>query len=84
MTACRSCGAEIFFAHTANGKMMPLEIGPTGEGNVVVNFDGPEPVVERVYGEQQRHEALAAGAELYLPHFAPCQDAALWRTRGSS
>jgi DNA modification methylase len=34
VTACRSCGAEIRWARTFTGKLMPLDAAPNPAGNV--------------------------------------------------
>lgn len=78
MTACRSCGAEIFWATTAAGRAMPIDPTPTPDGNVIIQRrDG------RIGAT-----VLAAGAApaspqepRYTSHFATCPNASSHRRR---
>jgi hypothetical protein len=64
MSACRSCGAPIFFAKTTTGGTMPLDEQP--ENRVVLDASAGEPPVARV-------------VRTYTSHFATCPDAARFR-----
>lgn len=74
MTACRSCGAPIRWARTANGKAMPLDPDPSPNGNLAL--DG-ETVI--VCGKTAAEQRRANGEALYLSHFATCPQAASHR-----
>lgn len=66
LTKCRSCGARIFFARTANAKDMPLDAKPTRM--ITVDPLGP--------GERQHK---VRWVETFTPHHATCPDAGKWR-----
>lgn len=70
MSRCRSCGADIFFATTVNGKPQPIDARPTAEGNLELeNRDGR--LFVTVVGPLER--LLAEGERpLYLAHHASC------------
>lgn len=78
MSACRSCGAEIFWAETAGGKRMPVDADPVPDGNVIVE-DRP--------GDGLRATVLEPGALMlddpglprYVSHFATCPNASQHR-----
>lgn len=70
MAACRSCGAEILWATTENGKRIPID---------------PEPA-ERPSGLFKLEQSLlglkavsVAGEPVYLSHFVTCPNAAAHR-----
>lgn len=67
---CRDCGAEITWVRTfKNDKAMPLDKAPSDKGNVIVRpIDGKAIVIR----QQDRLDAIAAGEELYVCHFATC------------
>lgn len=80
MSACRSCGERIIFAHvTTTGKAMPLDPEPNlTKGNVRVTFGGPKPQAT-VLGKRDAEAARAAGDTLYLSHFVNCPQANRYR-----
>ncbi len=65
MSACRSCGAPIFFAKTTSGGTMPLDAAP--ELRVVLDTSA---------GDDQ---PTARVVRTYTSHFATCSDAARCR-----
>lgn len=73
MRRCRSCGAAIEWARTANDRAMPLDAEPNADGNVVIR-DG----VAHVLGPM---ELLVLGADevLRMPHHATCPNADDWK-----
>lgn len=71
-TPCRSCGAPVIFATTANGTSMPLDAVPYLGGNVRL-VDGWR---AEVVGPLE-----AMDVELYGSHFATCPQAKEWRRR---
>jgi hypothetical protein len=62
MSACRSCGAEIEWARTESGKLIPLDVGEVEDGNLVI-----EGGVARV-----RRGGLDADLPRRRSHFARC------------
>lgn len=64
---CRSCGADIIWTITANGKKMPVDAEPAERPQGVFHLD------ERESGEV--HSRSAAGELVYLSHFATCPNA---------
>lgn len=66
MSRCRSCNAEIEWAHTETSKLAPFEADPDG---LWVITDG----------EARRAGLFDDGTERYTSHFASCPDAGEWR-----
>jgi len=72
MTKCRSCGAEIIWAETVNGKKIPLDAQPRLDGALALSprgtvvTIGPDPCPG--YDDQR-----------FVSHFATCKDAPKWR-----
>jgi hypothetical protein len=79
---CRTetCNAEIVWARTETGKLMPVDAEPSGVGNVRV-FAVQGIVCARVVSaedaERMRRDPLAV--PLRTSHFVTCQRAADWR-----
>jgi hypothetical protein len=71
MTACRSCGAPVLWAVTAEGKRMPVDAEPTPAGNLVVDQTA-QPWTVRVVPPD---DLLAGDPPRYLPHWATCPHA---------
>lgn len=70
---CRSkrCGELIRWRRTAaNDKLMPIDLEPNPDGNIVIDGDGKAVVL----GPLERELAVADGTELYMSHFATCSD----------
>jgi hypothetical protein len=42
MNTCRSCGAELEWALTAEGHRIPLDKVPVPDGNIVFDYERPE------------------------------------------
>lgn len=74
MTACASCGAQIFWAISVNGSRMPIDADPTPEGNVIVMQSRSNP-------ENKKCVVLSRDAErpkdrrLFTSHFSTCPNA---------
>lgn len=73
MNRCRDCGADILFARTEAGKLMPLDPERLDRGdpdaNVAVTRDHTGRLLARVLKDGEdpyRHEWRA------IPHFATC------------
>lgn len=73
MATCRSCGAEIIWVTTENGKRMPLDPHPHPKGSVLV------------YGEQAFVISAKGRADvrepLYLPHHMTCPQGRSWQRK---
>lgn len=63
MSTCRSCGAEILWAVTANGKRMPLDAQPVPGLFAIRDLPGHDP------------EATSPPISVYRSHFATCPNA---------
>lgn len=72
MSACRSCGAPIVWATTANRKRMPVDAAPSARGTIMLR-DGKA----HVMGSLEALSLRDAGVELHEPHHATCPDARL-------
>ena len=73
MSRCKSCTAEVFWARTASGKLIPIDAEPVEGGNVHVvtrRVDGT-PATVRVAKEELVHP----GYDTYVSHFATCPSA---------
>lgn len=74
---CRSCGADIIWAETKNGKMMPVDSDPSPNGNVELHeYHGLLTAI--VHGAASVASARER-AELHLSHFKTCPKAGSWR-----
>lgn len=62
---CRSCGAEILWVLTTNGKKMPLSVGSLEQRFVVSGAEG--------------EEMRASFRRTYVSHFSDCSNAAQHR-----
>ncbi|UTN91788.1 hypothetical protein SEA_SAMPSON_48 [Gordonia Phage Sampson] len=73
MPACTSCGENIIFATTANGKQMPVDELPNmTKGNQrLTRLDDGLWGAESL-GKVAAQQARDAGELLYLSHFATC------------
>ena len=70
---CRDCGAPIEFVLTAKRKRMPLDPGPSREGNVLVRPGQPPKVYKDTENATKAMAALGLPFEnLRIPHFATC------------
>jgi hypothetical protein len=65
MNFCKSCGAEIIWAVTENGKRMPLDAQPINRPSCFVLNDREDPPVA----------VVAKGPSVYVSHFATCPNA---------
>lgn len=70
MARCRSCGADVIWATSTNGKAMPMDAQPDPKGTFVI-----------VVGKARK--ATAEDDRLHRPrhtcHFATCEQADEWR-----
>ena len=77
MSRCRSCGAEVRWAHTTFGKLMPLDAEPDPNGNVELVGKGQQQLAI-VHAQPTMDGGLR-----YMPHHATCPDAEQWRRRNA-
>jgi hypothetical protein len=74
MTHCKTCGAEIIFAKTPEGKNMPVDVSPDPNGNIVlyqrVDTDGKSKWFATVLGSGEHRPDIA-----YVAHWATCPHA---------
>jgi hypothetical protein len=73
MPECRSCHAPVVWGTTTSGKLQPLDLEPTADGNCLLNPDGTITVIGPL--ELLLHEH----GQLRMPHHATCPDAATWK-----
>lgn len=89
---CRSCGAEILWAVTENGKRMPVDAEPVPAGTILLrHLHVGEPPVAHITTREEREtldDALKSRYEqtgesptllLFVSHFATCPNAAQHR-----
>lgn len=78
---CGSCGEAIIWATTHNGKNMPIDAIPNGNGNVAVHRDAHGQLLARVL----KHGDTIADWEIRgISHFETCADADQHRKRGAN
>jgi hypothetical protein len=76
---CRSCKAPIVFALTGTGRLMPVDVEPHADGNLVLEL-GDEIRVRPATAEERTHAlpllaALRPATKLFRAHFATCPHA---------
>lgn len=79
---CRSCGAEIIWAITSNGKKMPVDVAVNPNGNIqLVAQSLEQSIYEPPFANVIHHVADIAGIEdqLHMSHFVTCPKATEWR-----
>lgn len=76
MSRCRSCAAEITWVKTTAGKMIPLDVEPVDQGNIVL-VDGRAVVTGQA-------TLLGDEGPRYVAHFVTCPDADEHRSKGST
>ena len=71
MSTCRSCGAELLWGETKNGKRIPLDVTTAIDGNLELD------------GRSVRHVTPDANAlgNRYKSHFVTCPGAAAHRSK---
>jgi hypothetical protein len=63
MAVCKSCGAPIEWAHTKNGKRIPLDPGTVENGNITVADDGIAYIWPAGEGDRVSHFATCEFAK---------------------
>ncbi|MCD8333762.1 MAG: hypothetical protein LUC35_00085 [Clostridiales bacterium] len=84
MSICNSCGAQISWVKTKNGKWMPVETITVpvlpGEGKDTFITNDGDIIHGKHYREFKKNPNTVAG---YVPHWANCPGAARHRKRGT-
>jgi hypothetical protein len=71
---CASCNAELIWAKTTAGKLMPVDFAPSLRGNVeIISSSGGGVLYARVA------KAPIPGGRARTSHFATCPAAGEWR-----
>lgn len=85
MSACRSCGAPIWWARASSDRRIPMDVNPAADGNVVVAtgegdvLDGAELDEARRSGQSYVvvvGPGMAPGIPRWRTHFSTCPNAA--------
>lgn len=71
---CKSCNAEVIWAHLPNDKRMPVDAQPVPTGNLVLVRRGG-----RVHARGHNPEKDGVDCPRRVSHFATCPQAAAWR-----
>lgn len=81
LSKCRSCGAEIIWCVTENGKAIPVTAKPNENGNIkLVSADDPrEPFVAKVL--KKNEQSAQPKTFRYISHFVDCPNAAHHRRK---
>lgn len=80
MSRC-SCGAEIVWAITENGKRIPLNAEPEKRTVIVHHQELVKTTRELVLGDAFEAMVRAVVADTYMPHHATCSQAERFRRR---
>lgn len=78
---CRSCGAEVIWTVTENGKRMPVDAKPREDGNILLT-EYPDGYIEAAYVQSSLFEVWDQDApepRRYVSHFASCAQSNQWR-----
>lgn len=76
MAKCKSCGAPVFWAHTSNGTVIPLDADTMGRP-----LDSPEGNLQILGGEVVVVGQLERGVSRHISHFSTCPNAAQHRRK---
>lgn len=76
-SACRSCGAPVFWLLTERGKRIPIDDEPVEDGNIVIRWDWDKG--ENVAHYVGKDEEIGSDEERYVSHFATCPQSKNWR-----
>lgn len=69
MTACRSCGKQILFAVTSNGRNMPVDANLDPNGNVELTAVGDK-YHARIIADPKAYKGNRQA--LHMSHFVTC------------
>lgn len=74
---CRACQAAIYWATTKNGKRIPIDVGPTPDGNIILAANPSGGVKAHVLSKGDAPPDPARNR--YKSHFATCPKADYFR-----
>lgn len=75
MSRCRSCTAEVFWARTASGKLIPIDAEPVDGGNVHVVTRRADGTPATIRVATQDELGIHPDKSTYVSHFATCPSA---------
>lgn len=73
-SACRSCGAAIYWTKTAKGKAMPVDVKPDKQGRLVL-YSTDSGIQSRHEDDAPKYAVRSCQDRRYISHFATCPDA---------
>jgi len=76
MEHCRSCGADVIWVVTTNGKRMPVDAKPSDIGNLTLH-----PVEDEGPPVAMYHTTRLSGTSYYISHFATCPQSKRWKKK---
>jgi hypothetical protein len=80
--SCKKCKRAVYFmVNVTTGKPAPIDVVPTKDGNVIVDFDNE---TYEVLSGQRLEGIRGSGGELRKSHFATCPQAEYFKRRGES
>lgn len=75
-----TCRAQVAFFPTPAGAQAVLDVEPSPAGNIALELEGNRHVA-RTLKRDELEKARAAGATLYVSHWATCIDAKTFRNK---
>ena len=72
-SACRSCGARIYWAETAAGKIIPIDEKPVDDGNVILTWSERAMLLKAHVLKSD--DVVAPERNRYVTHFTTCPNA---------
>ena len=83
---CASCGEEIIWTRTKNGKAMPVNLRPVDDGTILLkHMVQGEPPDAHCVGKDERgfleKQSRNQPLRLFKSHFSTCPDSEKWRKR---
>lgn len=81
MSFCKSCGAEILWAHvTKSGRSIPVDAAQDPTGNVVLRrAGGGGGFTAEILTKDALLAARTEGVPLHWPHHGRCPDGKAWK-----
>jgi hypothetical protein len=71
---CEACGKAMVGGLTMKGKVAPIEVEPSGTGNVLLQRHADGTVAAITFGNDTAQALRERGVELRLNHFATCPE----------
>lgn len=79
---CKACGAPIFFGLTSAGKLIPIDVEPVADGNVILGPMVQHPVTREGLRQAivlSRADTPLDDPERFVSHFVSCPNADSFR-----